>query len=82
MRIRLLLASLVLAVVGALAWGAMRMVRAASISPSAEIPTTRIKKGLHLSAGEERYIPKQVAIFRSGERRRGGGSVRHHPTGI
>lgn len=45
MRMRLLVVALVLAVVGALAWGAMRMVRAASVSTATEIPTTRIKKG-------------------------------------
>ena len=45
MKIRLLVAVLVLAVVGALAWGAMRMVRAAAAPTSSEIPTTRIKKG-------------------------------------
>jgi len=45
MKIRLLVSVLVLAVVGALAWGAMRMVRAAAAPTSTEIPTTHVKKG-------------------------------------
>ena len=45
MKMRLLVSALLLAVVGALAWGAMRMVRAASVSSATEVPTTHIKKG-------------------------------------
>jgi len=45
MRMRLVVSALVLAVVGALAWGAMRMVRAASVTTATEVPTTHIKKG-------------------------------------
>src|SRR5688572_29346853 len=45
MKIRLLVSLLALAVVAALAWGTMRMVRTAAAPASTEIPTTRVKKG-------------------------------------
>jgi len=45
MKMRLLVVVLILAVVGALAWGAMRMVKVAAAPTSTEIPATRIKKG-------------------------------------
>src|SRR6185295_6073915 len=35
----------ILAIVGALAWGAVRLVRATSTSASLELPTTKVKKG-------------------------------------
>jgi hypothetical protein len=45
MRIRLLVLSIVLAVVGAGAWTTVRLVRAATASTLAETPTTRVKRG-------------------------------------
>jgi HlyD family secretion protein len=45
MKMRLLVVVLMLGVVGALAWGAMRMMKAAAVATSTEVPTTRIKKG-------------------------------------
>jgi HlyD family secretion protein len=36
---------LILGIVGALAWGAVRLVRATSTSSSLELPTTKVKKG-------------------------------------
>src|SRR3954447_24695963 len=35
----------ILGIVGALAWGAVRLVRATSTSASLELPTTKVKKG-------------------------------------
>src|SRR5258707_195470 len=37
--------ALILGIVGALAWGAVRLVRATSTSASLELPTTKVKKG-------------------------------------
>ena len=45
MKIRLLVLVLVLVVVAALAWGALKMVRAAAAPTTSEIPTTHVKKG-------------------------------------
>ena len=36
---------LVLAVVGGLAWGAIRLVRASTVQTALELPTTRVKRG-------------------------------------
>jgi multidrug efflux pump subunit AcrA (membrane-fusion protein) len=35
----------ILAIIGALAWGAVRLVRATSTSSSQELPTTKVKRG-------------------------------------
>ena len=35
----------ILGVIGALAWGAVRLVRATSTSSSLELPTTKVKRG-------------------------------------
>src|SRR4051794_18886301 len=40
-----LMFSLILGVIGVLAWGAVRLVRATSTSASLELPTTKVKKG-------------------------------------
>ncbi|HEY2015807.1 MAG TPA: efflux RND transporter periplasmic adaptor subunit [Bryobacteraceae bacterium] len=45
MRTRLLLIVSVLAVLGAIGWGAMRVARVATSSASVEIPSTKVKKG-------------------------------------
>lgn len=45
MRTRLLIGTLLAAVLGALAWGALRFVKVASATASTEVPTTRVKKG-------------------------------------
>jgi len=45
MKVRLLVLSVVLAVVGAAAWTTVRLVRAATASTLAETPTTRVKRG-------------------------------------
>jgi len=45
MKIRLLVIAVVLAVLGAAAWGGMHIVRSLTATASAEMPTTRIKKG-------------------------------------
>jgi multidrug efflux pump subunit AcrA (membrane-fusion protein) len=46
MKIRVLVAFTILAVIGVLGWGALRFVKAASPSTgSSEVPTTRVKKG-------------------------------------
>jgi HlyD family secretion protein len=46
MRIRgLLILALVLAIVGALAWGAMKVAARAAVPAGAELPTTRVKRG-------------------------------------
>src|SRR5262245_58481592 len=45
MKTRLIMLVIVLAVIGALAWGAMRVVRVATATSGPEIPTTHVKKG-------------------------------------
>jgi hypothetical protein len=45
MKVRLLVLSVVLAVLGAAAWTTVRLVRAATASTLAETPTTRVKRG-------------------------------------
>src|SRR2546421_7795733 len=40
-----LLLSAVLAIVGALAWGAVRVIRASTATAALELPTTRVKQG-------------------------------------
>ncbi|HUB77655.1 MAG TPA: HlyD family efflux transporter periplasmic adaptor subunit [Bryobacteraceae bacterium] len=45
MKARILVSVLVLAVLGALAWGAMRLVRVATATTSVEVPTTRVRRG-------------------------------------
>jgi multidrug efflux pump subunit AcrA (membrane-fusion protein) len=45
MKLRLFVAVLILAVVGALAWGAIRVVRSNAVGATSEVPTTRVKKG-------------------------------------
>src|SRR5260370_35613793 len=45
MKLRILLILAVLGIVGAITWGAMRFVKAASASTTAELPTTRVKRG-------------------------------------
>jgi HlyD family secretion protein len=45
MKLRALLILAVLGVVGAIAWGAMRFVKAAGASTTAELPSTRVKRG-------------------------------------
>jgi HlyD family secretion protein len=41
----LLVLTLITGIVGALAWGALRIVRATAATPAIELPTTRVKKG-------------------------------------
>jgi multidrug efflux pump subunit AcrA (membrane-fusion protein) len=45
MKARILVVALVLAVLGALAWGAMRLIRAATATAAVEVPTTKVRKG-------------------------------------
>lgn len=45
MKVRLLVISTILIVVGAVGWGTLRFVKAASTTTSTEVPTTRVKKG-------------------------------------
>src|SRR5260370_6663870 len=45
MKLRLLLAVVLLALIGALAWGARRMVKVVAAKSTIDVPTTRIKKG-------------------------------------
>ena len=45
MRARLIVLVLVIGMVGALAWGALRLVRTAASTGGAEVPATRVKKG-------------------------------------
>ena len=45
MKARILIVALVLAVLGALAWGAMRLIRAATATATVEVPTTKVRKG-------------------------------------
>jgi multidrug efflux pump subunit AcrA (membrane-fusion protein) len=45
MKIRLLVSAVMLAVLAALGWGALRFVRVAAPSAGGEVPTTRVKKG-------------------------------------
>ena len=45
MKLRLLVAAAVLAVIGALAWGGMHMIKVVNATSGADVPTTRIKKG-------------------------------------
>jgi HlyD family secretion protein len=45
MKLRLLLLVTVLGVVGALAWGAVRLIRATTATAAIELPTTRVKHG-------------------------------------
>ena len=45
MKLRLLLFAVLLAVLGAIAWGAMRLVKAASTTVAAELPTTKVRRG-------------------------------------
>ena len=45
MKVRLLIIAVVLAALGAAAWGGMHVVRALTATTSSEIPTTKIKKG-------------------------------------
>jgi HlyD family secretion protein len=45
MRIRLLVSAVMLAVVAALGWGALRFVKVAAPSNGGEVPTTHVKKG-------------------------------------
>lgn len=45
MKTRLFVLAVVLAVIGALGWGALRFVNAASVSDSSSVPTTRVKRG-------------------------------------
>ncbi|HEY1342933.1 MAG TPA: efflux RND transporter periplasmic adaptor subunit [Bryobacteraceae bacterium] len=46
MKLRLLVAAIILAVVGVLAWGTIRVVHSTtSVSATVEVPTTRVKKG-------------------------------------
>jgi HlyD family secretion protein len=45
MKLRLLLIGTVLAIVGALAWGAMRVVKTVNTAPVSEVPITRVKRG-------------------------------------
>jgi hypothetical protein len=45
MKLRVLLILAVLGVVGAIAWGAMRFVKAAGASTTTELPSTRVKRG-------------------------------------
>src|SRR5579863_4295188 len=45
MKARILVSVSVLAVVGALAWGAMRLVKVASATTAVEVPTTKVRRG-------------------------------------
>ena len=45
MKLRILLLILVLAVLGTVGWGSRRLIRAATATAAAEVPTTRVKKG-------------------------------------
>jgi len=45
MKVRLLLAVIVLALLGGAGWGVRRLIQAATASTSSVIPTTRVKKG-------------------------------------
>src|SRR5579883_1168174 len=45
MKTRLLVMAVVLVAVGALGWGTLRFVKAASTTTGGEVPTTRVKKG-------------------------------------
>ena len=45
MKLRILGIAIVLAVLGAGAWGTRRFIRVASATPTEEVPTTRVKKG-------------------------------------
>jgi len=45
MRLRLLLLAAIVAVLGALGWGALKVVRAAASTAALELPTTKVKKG-------------------------------------
>jgi multidrug efflux pump subunit AcrA (membrane-fusion protein) len=45
MKARVLVVSTILIVVGAIGWGTLRFVKAASGTSSSEVPTTRVKKG-------------------------------------
>jgi len=44
-RVRILLFAVLLAVLGALAWGAMRLVKAATTTAAVEVPSTKVRKG-------------------------------------
>jgi len=44
-RVRILVFTVLLAVVGALAWGAMRLVKAATATAAVEVPSTKVRKG-------------------------------------
>jgi multidrug efflux pump subunit AcrA (membrane-fusion protein) len=45
MKLRLLLVLVVLGVVGALAWGAVRLIRTSTATAALELPTTKVKQG-------------------------------------
>jgi len=45
MKARILIATLVLAVLGALGWGTMRLVKVATATATVEVPTTKVRKG-------------------------------------
>ena len=45
MKLRLLMVVVVLAVLGAMGWGALRVARVAASTDSVELPTTKVKKG-------------------------------------
>lgn len=45
MKLRIAIFTAVLVAVGALAWGAMRLVKAASTTAAVEVPTTKVRKG-------------------------------------
>jgi len=44
-RVRILVFAVLLAVLGALAWGAMRLVKAATTTAAIEVPSTKVRKG-------------------------------------
>jgi len=45
MKMRILMPVVVLAVLGALAWGALRVVKVTASTAALEIPSTKVKKG-------------------------------------
>jgi HlyD family secretion protein len=46
MKVRIAVIGIVLAVVGALAWGTMRLVKTATATAGVEVPTTKVRKGM------------------------------------
>ena len=71
---------LILGIVGALAWGAVRLVRATSTSASLELPTTKVKRGrvtLTVAARGELQGGNSEMLTAPDDRRRHAG---HHRT--